>query len=304
MAPALSSNPAPRSVAVTAVVTAYARPAQAIEALHRIAGCDPQPAEILVHVDGGRHDCAALIHAACPDAQVLTSDANLGPGGGRNRLIALAAHPIVASFDDDSYPIDGDYFSRVTVLFQRFPEASVLDAQIQHAGEPAVPSVATAEWVADFSGGACAYRRDHFTETGGYVPLPTAYGMEEVDLAQRLHARGRRILRTPWLRVYHDTDLTRHADPQVTAASIRNIALLAYLRYPVRFWPIGFAQYLNRIQWLLRHGRRHGVLAGLWQTPGHVLRHRAYREPLAAETVRSYLSLRRHPVQADWPSRD
>ena len=37
--------------------------------------------------------------------------------------------------------------------------------------------------MADFSGGGCAYRKTRYLEIGGYVPIPTAYGMEEVDLA-------------------------------------------------------------------------------------------------------------------------
>lgn len=295
MAPRVMS-PAP----VTAMVTAFDRVPQLVETLRRIAACEPPPAEILVHVDGGQGACAAAVRRAHPDVAVIESAANLGPGGGRNLLVARAAHPIVASFDDDSYPLDRDYFRRVTTLFRQFPDASVLDAQVQHAGESAEPDRTAATWVADFTGCGCVYRRDHFMETGGYVPLPAAYFMEEVDLAMRLHAQGRRILRTPWLRVYHDTDLERHADPRVTAASIRNLALLTYLRYPVGYWPIGFIQGVNRIQWLLRHGRRRGVVAGLKQSPGHLRKYRAYRAPLPAAAVRSYLALRRHPIDAGW----
>lgn len=302
MARAVSAGPDAPAAPVTAVVTAFDRAPQTIESLRRIAGCRPRPAEVLVHVDGAAESCAGAIRSACPEVTVLVSDANVGPGGGRNRLIAQAAYPIVASFDDDSYPIDGDYFSRLCEVFDRFPGASVVDARIQHAGEPAAPATPAAAWVADFTGCGCAYRRDHFLETGGYLPLPAAYFMEEVDLALRLHARGRRVLRTPWLRVFHDTDLARHGDPRVTAASVRNIALLTYLRYPVRLWPIGMAQAVNRIQWLVRHGRRRGVAAGLLQTPGHLRRYRGYRDPVAATALRSYLALRRQPVDAGWPA--
>lgn len=295
MGPGVSSR-AP----VTAMVTAFDRVPQLIETLRRIAACDPAPAEILVHVDGGQSASAAAVRASGIDVRVIESAANLGPGGGRNLLMARAASEFVASFDDDSYPRDRDYFQRVSMMFERFPEASVLDAQVQHAGEPDLPARTTAAWVSDFTGCGCVYRRGHFLETGGYVPLPAAYFMEEVDLAMRLHARGRRILRTSWLRVFHDTDLARHADPRVTAASIRNIALLTYLRYPVQCWPIGFVQGANRVQWLLRHGRRRGVATGLAETPGHLRRYRAYRAPLTGDAVRSYLRLRRHPIDAGW----
>lgn len=130
------------------------------------------------------------------------------------------------------------------------------------------------------------------------MPLAVAYGMEEVDLAIRLHAQGGRVLYTDWLRVYHATDLGHHADPRVTAMSIANIVLLAYLRYSPMMWPVAAAQVLNRIQWLFRHGRRQGILQGLLLAPSHVWKHRAHRGRVSVRALRSYLRLRRRPVPA------
>ena len=80
-------------------------------------------------------------------------------------------------------------------------------AQVFHLHEAIEPDTTASEWVADFSGGGCAYRRERYLQTGGYVPLPTAYGMEEVDFGLRLHALGGRVLRSGSLRVFHHTDL-------------------------------------------------------------------------------------------------
>jgi len=128
-----------------------------------------------------------------------------------------------------------------------------------------------------------------------YVPLPVAYGMEETDLALRLHSRGGRILSSSWLRVFHDTDLQRHAEPHVTAGSIANLALLAYLRYPVSLWSIGAWQCANRVLWLLRHGRHRGIWRGLTMIPAHLRAHRRFRLTVSNRAVRSYLALRRAP---------
>jgi GT2 family glycosyltransferase len=285
---------------ITAIVTAFDRTAATLETLRRILACDPAPSQVLVHVDGGRSDCADAVRAAPAGAVVMVSDSRVGPGGARNRLMAAASCELVASFDDDSYPIDRDYFARAAEMFRRFPQAAIVTARVIHAHEPVAEPATTAEWTADFSGGACVYRRAEFLDAGGYVPLAAAYGMEEVDLALRLHARGRRILRTDWLRVFHDTDLARHADPSVTAASLANIVLLAYLRYPVALWGVGLLQLANRLQWLLRHGRRRGVMRGLGSAVPSALAHQSYRDPLPASAIRSYLSLRRHPVAIGW----
>jgi GT2 family glycosyltransferase len=229
---------------------------------------------------------------------VMVTETNIGPGGGRNKMIEFATNDIVASFDDDSRPIDADFFYRLHVLFEEHADASIINAQVFHKGE-IMPSDERANlWSADFSGGACAYRRHHFLKTAGYVPLPVAYGMEEVDLGLRLHAVDGRVLFSKWLRVFHDTDLVRHADPKVTAMSLANIALLVFLRYPLRLWPYGLGQLLNRLQWLLRNGRSAGVLRGLLLIPCHLWQNRIYRKVLPVAAVRSYLQLRRQPRPA------
>jgi GT2 family glycosyltransferase len=283
------------SVAVTAIVTAYRQADQAIATVGRILACRPRPAEILVHVDGNEQLVAERIRAAHPSIAVMISDTNVGPGGGRNIMMQRAAHAIVASFDDDSWPIDDGYFAEIADIFARHPDAAVVAATLVNRGETAPPAEDRAEWVADFCGGACAYRRQAFLDGGGYVALPTAYGMEEVDLAIRMRARGARILRAYTVRVFHDSDLSHHVTPRVTAASLANISLLAYLRYPIALWPIAAGQLLNRLAWLLTHGRSRGVLTGLLGTPRYVFRYRRARAVLPASVVLEYLTLRRHP---------
>ena len=284
---------------ISAIVTAYERIEQTLATLRVIQSCVPPPDEVLVHVDANQIAVEKAIRDAFQGVRILRSDAQVGPGGGRNKLVEAAQSEFVASFDDDSYPIDSDYFARARRIFEKFPEASVICAALYHAGESIGLDERSAQWTADFSGGACIYRRKAFLEAGGYVPLPVAYGMEEVDLAIRLHAEGGKILTTPWLRVFHNTDLKRHGDPRVTAGSIANLALLAYLRYPVSLWGIGIGQCANRLLWLLRHGRTRGIVKGVTMIPGHVWENHRYRAPVSKKIVRSYLALRRAPVPAE-----
>jgi GT2 family glycosyltransferase len=281
---------------ISAIVTAYKRIEQTLATLRVIQSCTPPPGEVLVHVDANQVECENAIRTAFPEVRVLRSEEQVGPGGGRNKLMNAVRFELVASFDDDSYPVDSDYFERAAKLFEQFPEASVICAAVCHLGESIALDARSAQWTADFSGGACIYRRQAFINAGGYVPLPVAYGMEEVDLALRLHSRSGRILTTPWLRVFHNTDLRHHADAQVTAGSIANLALLAYLRYPVSLWAIGVGQCANRLLWLLRHGRYRGILKGMAMIPAHLRKHHRYRLPLSTGAVRSYLALRRTPV--------
>ena len=284
---------------ISAIVTAYERIEQTLATLRVIQNCIPPPAETLVHIDTNQIACENALRDAFPTVRILRSDTQVGPGGGRNKLVAGARFEFVASFDDDSYPIDSNYFARALEIFEKFPEASLVCAALYHAGESIGLDARTAQWTADFSGGACIFRRKAFLDAGGYVPLPVAYGMEEVDLAIRLHSQGGKILTTPWLRVFHNTDLKRHRDPRVTAGSIANLALLAYLRYPVSMWGIGLGQCANRLLWLLRNGRRRGIVKGVTMIPGHVWTNHQYRLPVSGKVVRSYLALRRAPIPAE-----
>jgi GT2 family glycosyltransferase len=282
-----------RTVRVTAIVTAFKRIGPALETLRRIQACQPAPDEVLVHIDGNQTVCTDAVREAFPDINLLVSYESIGPGGGRNKLIHQARNEIVASFDDDSFPMDADYFDRVLTLFAKFPDAAVLCATVCHQGETAAPASGSARWVADFIGCGCVYRRSAFLTTSGYVPLTVAYGMEEVDLALRLFANEKRVLRTSWLRVFHDTKLEHHSNPEIVAAGIANLALLAYLRYPLSMLPLGAAQCLNRIRWLVNHGRLKGILRGIWMIPIYLFSRRHLRDPLPRATLWSFLKLRR-----------
>ena len=209
-----------------------------------------------------------------------------GPGGGRNRLIAEARNDLIASFDDDSYPLDLDYFARVRTLVEAVPDAAIFAASIFHRGELPTSDNQEVSPTASFVACGAVLRRHDFIESGGFVPLVVAYGMEEEDLAIRLLDRGRKLFATPWLRIFHDTDLSHHQSARVTSGTIANIALLASLRYPPSYWPYGALQVANRVMWCLRVGRYAGVLSGLAAIPGHLTRHRKLRAPVSLDTMR------------------
>jgi GT2 family glycosyltransferase len=281
---------------VSVVIPTYGRFAQLAGTLHRLMACSPPPAEILVHVDHGDGETEEGLRRDFPRVRLFTSDRRMGPGGGRNKLVEAAANDIVASFDDDSYPLDGDYFSRLLESFAARPDAAVIASRIFHRGEPVEEGRREIGLTVHFVGCGVAYRRGEYLATGGYVPLAVAYGMEEVDLGLRLTDARRPIYLSNWLRVFHDTDLAHHASARVTSGSIANIALLVFLRYPPSYWPYGFLQLANRVAWLLRVRRFAGIGSGLARIPGHLWEHRALRRPVSRPGLARFLRMRRHPA--------
>jgi GT2 family glycosyltransferase len=291
----------PNTSPVTAIVTAYDRIERTLQTIRIIQDCNPRPDEILVHVDASRLDCHASIQRAFPELPVILSPTCVGPGGARNRLIRQSKNELVASFDDDSFPVDCDYFARTVTLFDQFPEAAIICATVFRCDEPITADDTGEFWVADFCGGACIYRRSVFLATAGYVPLPIAYGMEEIDLALQLHALGARVLRTGRLRVRHDTAEEHHADPAITSAIIANIFLLAYLRYPASRWWVVPAQVWNRILFLIRKRRLRGIAAGFYGARSYIRKYTSYRQTIPGKALDSYFRLRKHPIVATVP---
>lgn len=284
------------SCPITVGIPTYQRLDKLPIALENILACDPQPDEIIIHVDGNDTTTANWVQENFPQLKVIKSETQVGPGGGRNQIIKKARNSIIASFDDDSYPIDQDYFARLTHLFDQFPDTGIIAASIFHQGERVDPDTLTAFWTADFVGCGCAYCRDVFLQTNGYVSLPLAYGMEEADLSLRLHAMGWRILSSSWLRVFHNTQLKHHEDPHITAASIANQALLAYLRYPPILWGLGLIQCITRIGWLIQHQRYGGILKGITSIPTLLWQNKQQRQCLRARSIISYLKLRKNKI--------
>lgn len=278
------------TVPVSVIIPAWKRVDILLKSLGIIARCEPAPAEILVHVDGGEQEVSRVLEAEFPAVKVLHSEILLGPGGSRNRLVAAAAHELVANFDDDSYPRHTDYFARVMDTAKRFPDAAMISAASMES-----------EWrrseylnLSVSSGCGCVFRKSWFERTTGFVPMAIAYLMEEVDVSLQLHAQGGVIVHDPFLRVKHERVLPTSVDPVVNAHVLANTALLPYLRYPQWLWVAGFCQLLRRVLYLLYHGWTEGLLDGLRMIPDHLVRYKSYRRNVTSPALLRWLILKQH----------
>lgn len=256
-----------------------------------VATCQPSPAEILVHVDGGDSDILQQLALHHPNVSVLHSEALLGPGGSRNVLVEAAKHEWIANFDEDSFPAHTDYFARLQALIASFPDAAMFSAA-SNAEEMAEIEI---QEIAIPSGCGCVFRKSWFAKTGGFVPLPIAYSMEEVDIGLRVHANRGKIILDPQLQVIHDKKLPDHIDPKTNAAIMANTALFPFLRFPVLLWPLGLWSVISRVKHLLKRGWTTGLLEGLQCIPAHLIKWRGYRSPLPLRAVVSWQMLRRSP---------
>ena len=124
-------------VPVSVVIPTFRRPEQLAATLGMLSACTPCATETIVHIDSGDEVTARMVASRFPQVRTLSSAQRQGPGGGRNKLIEAASNDIVASFDDDSYPMDADYFARLEAAFDARPDAAAIASCIVHRGETA-----------------------------------------------------------------------------------------------------------------------------------------------------------------------
>jgi GT2 family glycosyltransferase len=278
------------------IIPTYNRGLAVLSVLEKILKCAPKPIEIWVHVDLADGELERELNKRFPTVRVLTSSARLGPGGGRHRCLSACDTPYAVSFDDDSYPVDSDFFRRVIGLFSEHPEVAIFGASIWHRHEPAKALTNKLIPASSFIGCGHAIRLAAYRQVRGYLARPVPYGIEETDLSLQLFASGWQIYAAETLRVFHDTDLKHHESPEITSAIITNVGLFAYLNYPAILWGWGFAQVTNIIADSIRRGRFRGICRGLLRIPIDCYRNRRYRKPIAYQTVRKFLRLRRTGV--------
>ncbi|HVT67910.1 MAG TPA: glycosyltransferase, partial [Trebonia sp.] len=120
---------------MTVGIPTWARGERVLVTIARILACDPRPAEIIVHVDAGDGALERALTEKFPGVKVLASPHRVGPGGGRHRCLLAARQPYFVSFDDDSWPVDADFFAEVIRQFDANPTVSLLAAAIAHPWE-------------------------------------------------------------------------------------------------------------------------------------------------------------------------
>ena len=277
---------------VTVGIPTYARGKRVTATIARIRACSPAPDEIIVHVDESDGRLEGILASEFPGVRCLSSTRRVGPGGGRHRCIVAASHPHFASFDDDSWPIDADYFARLLRVFATKPQVAAVVAVVSHRDDHVPESMETCDDVVEFVGCAYAIRTAVYRQLPGHIDRAIGYGIEELDVSIQLHAAGWSVLRCRNLRVFHDTTLGHHGGREITAGTIENAALIAWLRYPLRLWPYAVLQYANVLRFMIVSGRLAGVLRGVARTPIEIWKHRRLRGPVSSKALWSFLKRR------------
>lgn len=283
-----------KTIPISVAVPAFRRLEQLRMTLTRLQSCDPQPTEILVHLDGNNSELRALVERKFSNVRLLYSSKLIGPGGARNRLMREAVCSWVAHFDDDSFPADNDFFARAWELISQHADAAVFAATIL----PMESRDPQGRWLQVLYFG-CGHlmNRNWFLRTKGYLPLPVAYNLEEVDVSIQLHDLGGVCLQSGNLRVFHDHPVPLRETEDTQVAMLINTILFPLLRYPLPLLPQAFGSIMRRLFRLALSGEWRVILRSLGALPAAIHHYLPLRVPVRTATAWSWLLLRRVPLR-------
>lgn len=261
----------------------------------------PPPDEIWVTDDGGTDGSANMVQDNYPDCKLKVNVCGLGSVASRDWMVRQATGELVLSLDDDSYPLDSDFFARLPELMQSHPEAAVVcfpelcDDGFLHADDPLYSK---AHYVASYPNCAAVMRRHVYLQTAGFPPF-FFHSYEEPDYVAQCAGLGYGVWFEPSLVVRHHYSPANRNWLKIHHFHARNELWSVWLRCP---WPwlllvslfrvirqLGYAS-SNGVGWLLREP--------IWwwsaiQGVGNCWRH---RQPVSWRHYLAWMKLARSPL--------
>jgi GT2 family glycosyltransferase len=210
MGPVSASPPAVAAVIATVGDARFASLTACIRSLQACAVVDPS-LEVIVVVDGGRLDTAALLTELDDPVTVLTTP-QAGPATARNVGWRHTTAEVVAFVDDDTV-VSPDWLTDIRSAFAAAPDLAGLGGRI----EPLLPRNPVSRMMTDLghldhaaNGGRCrlltanaAFRRHALDAVAGFDERFTTAAGEDYDLCDRMWAAGLRLATTRGAVVYH-----------------------------------------------------------------------------------------------------
>lgn len=289
---------------VAVCITTHNRRAELERTLAALAQSVPPPHEILVAADGCTDGTVEWLRKEHPGVQLFAHDRAMGSIPSRNELATACHSEVFVSFDDDSYPLERDFFARVAEMFERHPRLAVASFPQRTDEYPeslTAPSFGPSKFVGSFANSGAAIRRAAFIELGGY-PGFFFHAYEEPDLALRCAAAGWQVRHETSLTVRHHFTATQRNEMRTHQRHARNELWSVLLRCP---WPqapgvaafrivrqFGYA-WTRGIDWAIREPK--WWLAAL----GGVAQCLAERRTVPWPKYRAWMELVRTPIESE-----
>ena len=278
--------------------------------LREIARLDPPPAEIIIAADGCTDGTPEFVAREYPAARLIVHDAARGSIPSRNEMASVCASEIFLSLDDDSYPMETDFISRVARLFAKNPALAVASFPQRTDEFPASltqTDFGPPHFTGTYANSGAAIRRTVFNALGGY-PDFFKHAYEEPDFALRCCAAGWQVRHETALTIRHHFTSAMRDEMRTHQRHARNELWSVFMRCPA---PMLFTVALFRLArqagyaasrggvWLVREPQ--WWCACLARLP-HAL---AARDSLPWKKYRAWMALVRRPIQSheEWTAK-
>src|SRR6185369_128665 len=247
-------------------------------------------------------DTLEMLRSRFPRFKIFENRIPKGSMFSRDRILRAARGEIVLSLDDDSYPIERDFFQRLRVIFLQHPEAAAVvfpelrDDNVFSAADKTDKS--PGHYVAAYANCAAAMRREFYLKHEGF-PVFFTHMYEEADFAVRCYAQGAAVWFEPRLTVRHHQSPVNRRPIARHHFNARNELWSVWMRCP---WPWVTVVSAYRVLRQLLYARSEG-LAWLLREPVWWLaalkglqQCRHSRQPVAWRAYYRWMRLARNPI--------
>ena len=219
------------------MITTRNRSSELERTLRKLVDTNPPPDEVLVTADGCTDDTVEVIRKHFPTIRLFVTPHSQGSVPSRDQMLRAAIGELVVSLDDDSYPLDAEFFARLPAIFNAHPDAAVITfPELREDGE-FVPLSRTPKsaghYVSAYPNCAAAMRRDVYLEQPGF-PQFFEHMYEETDYALQCYAKGYSVWFEPSLTVRHHQSPTNRDSMVRHHLNARNELWSVWMRCP---WP-------------------------------------------------------------------
>ncbi|MEQ1747878.1 MAG: glycosyltransferase [Prosthecobacter sp.] len=205
--------------------------------LNRLGKMTPLADEIIVTADGCSDGTVAMIGSQFPHCSLLVNEPGQGSIYSRDQMLRMASGDLVVSLDDDSYPVDDDFFDKLNPLFAAHPEAAVITFPELRDDETFVPAFKSPQtpghYVSAYPNGAAVMRRADYLKTSGF-PAFFSHAYEEPDYALQSYDHGKAVWFEPSLVIRHHLSKTNRDNLRTHHLNARNELWSVWMRCP---WP-------------------------------------------------------------------
>jgi glycosyltransferase involved in cell wall biosynthesis len=268
----------------------------------RLLKLNPQPLEILVCADGCTDDTVAMVRHEFPSFTLFENSPSQGSVSARDKLLRFAKGDVVVSLDDDSYPVNDDFFSQLIPIMEAHPEAAVItfpelrnDNVFASANKrPSSPG----HYASAYPNCAAAMWREFYLEQPGF-PKFFIHMYEETDYGLQCYSGRAAVWFEPSLVIRHHLSSAQRQPVQRHHQNARNELWSVWLRCP---WPQLPAVSLFRIWRQFRYACSEGLgwaaREPLWWLAalGGVIKCCQNRKPIRWPVYYAWMRLARNPI--------